>query len=96
MFVDIVGSDLSPSMRQFGERFSSMVPWFGEQIARPPCTLLHGDLRLDQLFFAVGADDPPVTALDWQLTGMGRGAYDLAYFLGQSLQPKPGGAARSD
>jgi hypothetical protein len=62
-----------------------MVPWFGDQLARPPRTLLHGDLRLDQLFFAVGAGDPPVTALDWQITGMGRGAYDLAYFLGQSL-----------
>jgi hypothetical protein len=84
-FVEIVGSDLSPAMRKFGERFPSMVPWFGDQLARPPRTLLHGDLRLDQLFFAVAADDPPVTALDWQVTGMGRGAYDLAYFLGQSL-----------
>jgi hypothetical protein len=84
-FVEIVGSDLSPAMRAFGERFPSMVPWFADQLARPPRTLLHGDLRLDQLFFAVGTDDPPVTALDWQITGMGRGAYDLAYFLSQSL-----------
>lgn len=84
-FVDIVGPDLSPAMREFGERFPSMVPWYGDQLARPPRTLVHGDLRLDQLFFAVGTDDPPVTALDWQLTGMGRGAYDLAYFLSQSL-----------
>lgn len=84
-FVDIVGSALSPAMREFGARFPSMVPWFCDQFARPPRTLLHGDLRLDQLFFAVGADDPPVTALDWQVTGIGRGAYDLAYFLGQSL-----------
>jgi len=37
------------------------------------------------LFFAVSVDDPPVTALDWQLAGRGRGAYDLAYFLGQSM-----------
>jgi hypothetical protein len=84
-FVDLVGSDLSPALRDFGERFPSMVQWFGDQLARPPRTLLHGDLRLDQLFFAVGVDDPPVTALDWQITGMGRGAYDLAYFLSQSL-----------
>jgi hypothetical protein len=84
-FVEIVGSDLSPAMRAFGERFPSMVPWFCDQLVRPPRTLLHGDLRLDQLFFAVDTDDPPVTALDWQVTGMGRGAYDLAYFLSQSL-----------
>jgi aminoglycoside/choline kinase family phosphotransferase len=62
-----------------------MVPWFCDELARPPRTLLHGDLRLDQLFFAVSSDDAPVTALDWQITGIGRGAYDLAYFLSQSL-----------
>lgn len=46
---------------------------------------MHGDLRLDQLFFGVGPDDPPVTALDWQVSSRGRGAYDLAYFLSQSM-----------
>ena len=61
---------------------------------RPPHTFLHGDLRLDQLFFAVGADDPPVTVLDWQMTAQGRGAYDLGYFLSQSLILTPGAAAR--
>ena len=37
------------------------------------------------MFFAVGSGDAPVTALDWQVSGAARGAYDLAYFLGQSL-----------
>jgi phosphotransferase family enzyme len=72
-------------MRDFGERFPSLIPWFFEEITRPPRTFLHGDLRLDQLFFAVGADDPPVTVLDWQMTTKGRGAYDVGYFLSQSL-----------
>jgi hypothetical protein len=80
-----VGSDLSPVMRNFGNRFQSSIPWFLDQITRRPCTFLHGDLRLDQLFFAANADDPPLTALDWQLAGRGRGAYDLSYFLGQSM-----------
>ena len=62
-----------PELRAFGERFPSLVPWYLEQIARPPITFCHGDLRLDQLFFAVGADDPPVTALDWQITSLSRG-----------------------
>ena len=84
-FIERVGADLSPELGAFGERFPSLVPWFCEEIARPPHTFLHGDLRLDQLFFAVGADDPPLTALDWQIVGKGRGAYDVAYFLSQSL-----------
>jgi len=80
-----VGADLSPAVREFGARFQSLIPWFLDQVTRRPCTFLHGDLRVDQLFFAVSPDDPPVTALDWQLAGRGRGAYDLGYFLGQSL-----------
>lgn len=59
--------------------------WYASEIACPPATFLHGDLRLDQFFFAVEPSDPPVTALDWQLSSIGRGAYDLAYFLSQSL-----------
>jgi hypothetical protein len=84
-FLDLIGSDMSPAMRDFGERLPSLLPWFTDELARYPQTFLHGDLRLDQLFFAVGADDPPVTALDWQVAGKGRGAYDLGYFLSQSL-----------
>jgi hypothetical protein len=84
-FLEGVGADLSPELRAFGERFPSLVPWFWKELTRPPHTFLHGDLRLDQVFFAAQAGDPPVTALDWQITSKGRAAYDLAYFLGQSL-----------
>jgi hypothetical protein len=84
-FVEGIGADLSPTLLAFGERFPSMLPWFCDEITRPPHTFLHGDLRLDQLFFAVEPDDPPVTALDWQITAKGRGAYDLGYFMSQSM-----------
>jgi Ecdysteroid kinase-like family len=84
-FLEDVGANLSPAMRAFGDRFAALIPWFWQELARPPHTFLHGDLRLDQLFFGVGANDPPVTALDWQITSKGRGAYDVAYFLSQSL-----------
>ena len=83
--VEHFGSDLPAAIRGFGERFVSLMPWFLDQIARPPHTFLHGDLRLDQLFFATDAHDAPVTALDWQLSSRGCGAYDLSYFLSQSL-----------
>jgi hypothetical protein len=87
-FLDGVGANLSPALRAFGERFAALIPWFWQELTRPPHTFLHGDLRLDQLFFGVGADDPAVTALDWQITSKGRGAYDVAYFLSQSLAPE--------
>ncbi|MDW3217830.1 MAG: phosphotransferase [Acidimicrobiales bacterium] len=46
-----------------------------------PITLMHGDYRLDNLFFA--GDD--VTAIDWQICAKGTPAYDLGYFVSQSL-----------
>jgi hypothetical protein len=85
VFLERVGSDLSPALREYGERLPSLMPWFLTELTHPPHTFLHGDLRLDQLFFGVDALDPPVTALDWQITGKGRGAYDVGYFLSQSL-----------
>jgi aminoglycoside phosphotransferase (APT) family kinase protein len=47
-----------------------------------PITVVHGDYRLDNLFFD---DARNVTALDWQLTFKGVAGYDFAYFVSQSL-----------
>ena len=45
----------------------------------------HGDYRADNIFFD---DDGGVILLDFQLTGLGTAAYDLAYFVTQSLLPE--------
>jgi Ecdysteroid kinase-like family len=87
VFMERVGSDMPSEMIAFGERLPSLMPWFFRQLTRPPLTFLHGDLRLDQLFFSVAPGDPPMTALDWQISAKGRGAYDVGYFLSQSLVP---------
>lgn len=84
---ELLGGRLSPAMVDFGDRFFDSIPWLLSRLGRPPHTFLHGDLRLDQMFFGVTPDDPPVTVLDWQLTCTGRGAYDVGYFLSQSLTP---------
>jgi hypothetical protein len=65
-----------------------------EQLSEPPITLAHGDYRLDNLFFSdadADADDDAdgdVAVIDWQICGFGRGPYDVAYFLSQSLVPE--------
>lgn len=77
-------SDLLPGpMLDAARRMPDVVVALMERLSEPPVTLLHGDHRLDNLFF--GDDD--VAMLDWQITGAGRGPYDLAYFLSQSLIP---------
>ena len=81
----MVFHEADTQIRAFGQRFPSLVGWYATEFTRPPCTFLHGDLRLDQLFFGVERGDPPLTALDWQVSSVARGAYDVAYFLSQSL-----------
>ena len=49
--------------------------------ARRPNTFVHGDARLDNLFF--DGDDPIL--LDWQLAVRGRGPLDIAYLIGSSM-----------
>ena len=50
-------------------------------LAAPPATMLHGDVRADNMFF--GPNGPKF--IDWQAVRRGRGAYDLAYFIATSL-----------
>lgn len=47
-----------------------------------PVTLMHGDLRLDNLFFA----DDEVLFIDWQLVRRGAPMYDIAYLLSCGLE----------
>lgn len=51
------------------------------EICRAPATLLHCDLRLDNVFFR----DEEVVLFDFQLVRHGPAAYDLAYFLSGAL-----------
>ncbi len=53
--------------------------------ASPPVTLIHGDYRLDNMFLASNGDG--LTVIDWQFISRCRGAYDVANFLGLSLDP---------
>ena len=58
------------------------MPGLLDDLATEPTTMVHGDWRADNLLFE---PDGSVAALDFQLIGTGRGTYDLAYFITQSL-----------
>ncbi|MEM9624224.1 MAG: phosphotransferase [Pseudomonadota bacterium] len=57
--------------------------------AGAPKTLLHYDLRLDNVVF----DGPHCAFIDWQLVRAGPAAYDVAYFMASAL---PEHASRED
>ncbi len=50
-----------------------------------PQTLVHGDFRLDNIFFDGRQGEDEVVIIDWQLAGRGCAAYDVAYLLGGAL-----------
>jgi hypothetical protein len=56
-----------------------------DRISAAPLTLLHGDYRLDNMFFQSDGWDEEFAVTDWQLVGRGRGPWDVAHFLVGSL-----------
>jgi hypothetical protein len=52
-----------------------------DHLASPPCTLLHGDYRFDNLLY----DDEAMFVTDFQTVLRGRPAIDLAYFVTGSV-----------
>jgi hypothetical protein len=81
-FVEFLGSDLSPEICAAGEWLPGGARYLLSVPEGHPITLVHGDYRLDNLFFAA---DGAVTAIDWQIVVKGVGAYDFAYFVSQSI-----------
>ena len=67
---------------EVGPHLAGAVPGLLDALGRGPSTMVHGDYRADNILFA---PDGSVCLVDFQLIGTGRGAYDLAYFVTQSL-----------
>ena len=61
-----VGDELSPLAVAIGDGLARSLPRVTEALSRPPITLSHGDLRLDNVFFDEAAG---VRLCDWQLSG---------------------------
>lgn len=64
------------------EAFAPRVVEWIASYADWPFTLIHGDFRLDNMFFA---PDGSVTLIDWQLAMRAPSTTDLVYFLGTNL-----------
>lgn len=80
---ELVPADIVPLGEAMTRRLGAAV----ERLAAGPPTLLHGDLRLDNLFFPAGPAEP-VVAVDWSNASRGPGPYDLAYFMCMAFEPE--------
>jgi hypothetical protein len=86
-FVERYHSRLNPDdivvLRQFAGAAES---WL---VARPERFVpLHGDYRLDNLMFATASGGAPVAAVDWQTLSIGHPGRDVAYFMGNAMEPE--------
>ena len=80
---DLTHGELAAVAERLGDGYSRIL----RASAESPRTLIHGDCRLDNIFFGDDPAEPP-TFIDWQLLSCGRGVYDIAYFLGTNLSPE--------
>lgn len=70
-----------------GHRFGSNMEAILNQLEGMPVTCIHRDTHVDNLLFGVQETDPPLTLVDWQEVGKGRGVSDVAYFMISSVPP---------
>jgi hypothetical protein len=86
-FLQHFGDDLSPEMRRIGSDLRTHIIQIANLIEPAPRTIIHGDFRLDNMFFSGDGAACALTAFDWQIASKGRGVFDVAYFLASCLEP---------
>jgi aminoglycoside phosphotransferase (APT) family kinase protein len=72
-------------MVQAKDRYLAAIEPMQDWISEPPHTIVHGDFRMDNLFFGTRPEHHPMVILDWQGPLRCKPLHDLAYFLTQSL-----------
>jgi hypothetical protein len=77
-------SRLTPRVLRLGRWLDEHASEAMRRFVRSPATLLHGDYRLDNLFFT---EEGGLVVSDWQVVCRGPGVYDLAYLLSGTLAP---------
>lgn len=87
-FLEQAGHRLPGEAREIGAGLRDHHARVVRQLTRtPPRTLVHADYKLENLVFRARGGEAPLVVLDWQLLRRGRGVFDVAFFLSQSLTP---------
>ena len=84
-FAGKAGAGMPAGLRGVGDRLGDALAGIKARLARAPRTILHGDFRLDNCFFPSAEGAPPLVVFDWEFCARGRGAYDVATFIGEAF-----------
>ena len=84
--VELFKDFIDPGIAARGDAFIAALPELQESMNAAPITLLHGDFRMENVFFGTQPGHQAVAICDWQGPLQGRGVVDLALMLAQSTQ----------
>jgi hypothetical protein len=85
VMLQVFGDVVPEPIRAVKDRFLAAVPRMQEWMTTPPVTVVHGDFRMDNLFFGNGGEQVDVSAVDWQGCLRAKGVHDVAYLLSGSV-----------
>ena len=85
IFVSKAGTLLTDAAKAFGEQLPEKLA-DKSQFRKPPRTLVHGDFRLENVFFGASLGKQSFAVIDWQDISRGEGVWDVAWFIGGCLQ----------
>lgn len=92
---DRFGHRIDKAILDRRDAYLAAIPAMHRRMATPVQTLVHGDVRLDNLMFGVRESHRPAVALDWIVT-YSAGVQDLAYLLTQNLRVEERRAHQAD
>ena len=84
-FVDKAGTLLTDAAKAFGEQLPQKLT-DKSRFGKLPQTLVHGDFRLENMFFGPSLGESGFAVIDWQDISYGEGVWDIAWFIGGCLQ----------
>jgi len=87
-FVENYGFCLDDRGIKLGEKLSGFIDWKNSVIEKRPQTIVHADLREDNIMFGPPGSEDATIILDWQLTIRSLGAADVARLMGGSEIPR--------
>ena len=85
IFVNKAGALLTEAAKAFGRQLPEKLT-DRLQFEKPPRTLVHGDFRLENVFFGASLGKQGFAVIDWQDISRGEGVWDVAWFIGGCLQ----------
>jgi hypothetical protein len=76
---------MTPEVLEALPRFVESLRGLHRMMGERTQTVVHGDVRLDNVMFAQSPDQHPIVLIDWQAIMISNPMQDLAYMLSQSM-----------